>query len=128
MTPLTNSNIELHKKPSTEKLPASSGRKKMKMLYHNNSNSQKTTLNLGGSEHVVHMSTIIKNKKEYMDAKTKREDEMHRIDLKNSQMALKSKKMQHNALAMVNRREEKKANPSISEDELNSLFPLEPYK
>ena len=76
----------------------------MKRLYTNNSNNQKTTLNLGGSAHVVHMSTVIKDKKVYMDGKTKHEVEMHKMDMK-------SKKMQHNALAMVNPSEAKKVEP-----------------
>ena len=98
------------------------------MLYNKNGNNHKTTLNLGGSVHVVHMSTVIKDKKQYMDRKTKREVEMHHIDLMNSQMDLKSKKIQCNALAMVNHSEAKESNPSISQDELNSLFPFESYE
>ena len=62
-----------------------------------------------------------------MDEKTKCEVEKHQIDLKNSQMDLKSKKMQYNALAIVNCSEAKKSNPSISQDELNSLFSFESY-
>ena len=100
----------------------------MKDLYNKNSNSHQTTLNLGGSAHVVHMSTIINDKKEYMDGKPKREVEMHQIDLKNSQMDLKSKKMQYNVLAMVNQSKAKKSNPSISQDELNSLLPFKTYE
>ena len=63
-----------------------------------------------------------------MNGKTKGEVEIHQIDLKNSQMDLKSKKMQYNALARVNRSEAKKPNASISQDELNSLFPFESYE
>ena len=96
-------------------------KKKNERLYNKNSNNHKTTLILGGSAHVVHMSTIIKDKKEYMDGKTKREVEMHQMDLK-------SKKMQYNALAMVNRSEAKKLNPSISQNKLNSLFLFESYE
>ena len=93
----------------------------MKRLYNNNINNQKTTLNLGGNAHVVYMSNIAKDKKLYMDGKTKREVEMHEMDMK-------SKKMQYNALAMVNRSEAKKSNPSISEDKLNSLFLFQSYE
>ena len=78
-TPLTNSSSERKKKSNNEKLPAAWGRTKMKMLHNKNSNDHQTTLNLGGSAHVVHMSTIIKDKKEYMDGKTKREVEMHQM-------------------------------------------------
>ena len=75
----------------------------MKMFYNKNSNNHKTTLNLGGNAHVVNMSSIINDKKQYMNGKTKREVEKHQLDLKNSQMNLKSKKMEYNPLVMVNR-------------------------
>ena len=127
-TPLTKSSSERKKKSNNEKLPAAWGRTKMKMLHNKNSNNHKTTQNLGESAHVLHMSTIINDKKQYMDGKTKRGVEMHQIDLKNSQMVFKSKKMQYNALEMVNRSEAKKSNPSISQDKLNSLFPFESYE
>ena len=64
----------------------------MKILCNKNSNNHGPTLSIGGGSAVLNMSNIMMvRKKESLVDKDKREIEIHKIDVKASQMGLKAK-------------------------------------